>query len=104
MKKLTILLIVAIFSLVLVGCEDKSKQFGFGSGDCNEVQRNCINQCSRSGKSSAQCINDCEKARAMCAAIKVKGCMQDCNQRYGKGSQGAEYCKKRCQENGGVAF
>lgn len=106
MKKFAILLISLLMAVVFVACgnNDDKKQFGFGSSDCNQVQRNCMNQCAREGKPTSQCMNDCEKARAMCAAIKVKGCMQDCNQRYGKGTSSAESCKKRCSNVGGSAL
>lgn len=105
MRNFILLLFFGSLVWLLSGCgEDKSKQFGFGSSDCNEVHRNCMNQCTKEGKPMNQCLNDCEKARSMCAAIKVKGCMQNCNQRYGKDSSSAEICKRRCQENDGVAF
>ena len=107
MKKLIILLISLFVAVALIACEksgSKKQQFGFGSSDCNQVQRNCMNQCAREGKPSSQCINECDKARSMCAAVKVKGCMQDCNQRYGKGTSSAESCKGRCKSAGGDAL
>lgn len=99
--KISILLI--FFTLVLInGCSNRSK-FGFISSNCDEVYSSCMNKCLLTSKRN-DCINNCSKGKAMCASIKVKGCMQDCNVKYKKGTHNAELCKQRCIDNNGIAF
>lgn len=93
--------LVILMAIVFAGCEKKAT-FGFTSNDCNEVYTNCINKCIQTNKSRAECANSCDRSRGMCEAIKVKGCMQNCNKRYGKNTMQSETCKKRCSENRGV--
>lgn len=93
MKVLLFLLLVLSFS----ACDNKAK-FGFTSKDCDEVYNNCINKCSQTNSYNS-CLSSCEQSSGMCKAIKVKGCMQDCNIRYGKGTDSAEVCKQRCKDN-----
>lgn len=95
MKKMIFLVILGFSAFVSIGCE-KNGQFGFSSGDCNEVYTNCVNKCVQSNKSRIECTNSCERGRGMCASIKLKGCTQDCNKNYGKGTPEAESCKNRC--------
>lgn len=96
MKILRIALLTLPF-LLFLGC-DKSK-FGFSSSNCGEVYTNCLTKCTQSGKTRAECLNGCERSKGMCQAVKIKGCMQDCNTNYGKNSPSAEACKRSCAEN-----
>ncbi|MDY3113490.1 MAG: hypothetical protein SOW25_04085 [Helicobacter sp.] len=91
-----------IFGIGFLGaCSSSSdKGFIYSSSDCNEVKRDCLNKCRQAGKGQNTCLSECEKARGMCEAVKTKGCLQDCNLRFGKDSPGAEQCKKRCQDKG----
>lgn len=101
MKKWIFLAILG--AIILGGCDSgKKSPFGFSSNDCNEVYSNCLNKCIQSNKTRVECVGSCERSRGMCEAIKVKGCMQNCNKRYGKGTLQAETCKKRCADNRGV--
>ena len=93
--------LVILMAIFFAGCEKKAT-FGFTSSDCNEVYTNCINKCIQTNKSRAECANSCDRSRGMCEAIKVKGCMQNCNKRYGKNTMQSETCKKRCSDNRGV--
>lgn len=93
--------LVILMAIFFAGCEKKAT-FGFTSNDCNEVYTNCINKCIQTNKSRAECANSCDRSRGMCEAIKVKGCMQNCNKRYGKNTMQSETCKKRCSDNRGV--
>lgn len=93
------LFVVMVF---INGCNSSSK-FGFTSSDCSEVYSTCMNKCTPNSKRS-ECINNCSKSKAMCESIKVKGCMQDCNTKYKKGTQNAELCKRRCADNSGISF
>lgn len=85
-----------IFAIIIVGC-DKKATYGFTSGDCNEVYTNCLNKCVQTNKPRTECANSCERSRSMCFAIKVKGCMQDCNKNYGKDSLQSQSCKRQCE-------
>lgn len=98
MKKLINIILGILF---FVGCWDNNK-FGFISSNCNEVYSNCMNKCVKKGLKRSDCFNSCDKSRGMCASIKVKGCMQDCNSKYKKGTQNAEICKQRCVDNNGL--
>lgn len=98
MKNFLFILILLFFA----ACDNRSK-FGFSSGNCNEVYQTCMNKCIQD-KPRNECIESCSKSRGMCQAVKTKGCMQDCNKNYGKNSQQAETCKKRCVENGGNSY
>lgn len=101
MKKLIFLAVLVM--IIFGGCDSgKKSPFGFSSNDCNEVYSNCLNKCIQSNQTRVECITSCERGRGMCEAIKVKGCMQDCNKRYDKGTLQAETCKKRCTDNRGV--
>ena len=95
------LILCFLYVIFAVGCEKKA-QFGFTSSDCNEVYTNCLNKCIQTNKTRIECSQSCERSRGMCSAIKVKGCMQDCNKRYGKNTMQSETCKKRCSENRGT--
>ncbi len=98
MRKLIASILLGCFVVgFLLGCSDsKKKNEGFMSslGDCNVVYTQCINKCKDGPK---LCGDQCEKARGMCNAIHVKGCMQQCNERYGKDSSSSEACKRNCQ-------
>ena len=96
MKSLFILLTIVWFSLLLVGCEGGRQSFGYKSSNCNDVKQSCLDKCRKDNKSQNLCLSECEKVRGMCEAVKTKGCLQDCNMKFGKGSQEAERCKKRC--------
>lgn len=91
-----IIFLFCIGIFVFYGCSKEEKNFLYNSSNCNDVKRDCLNQCRNEGKSQAICLNECEKVRGMCAAVKTKGCLQNCNSQYGKGTQAAEQCKKRC--------
>ncbi|MGX2983486.1 hypothetical protein [Helicobacter sp. 23-1045] len=93
--KIFLAIFIAVF---IVGCEKKAT-FGFTSSDCNEVYSICLNKCTQSGKSRADCLQSCERSRGMCNAVKTKGCMQNCNKSYGKNTPSAESCKRQCAEN-----
>lgn len=97
-----IIMFIAIVFL-LNACDNKSK-FGFTSSNCNEVYTNCMNKCTQGNQPKNKCLESCDKSRSMCEAVKTKGCMQDCNKVYGKGSQQAETCKQRCINNRGVRY
>jgi len=99
MKTLNSFILLIGIMLLFVACSSQTQEFGFGSSDCNEVQSKCMKQCTKNGKSVVQCNDECERAKGMCNAIKVKGCMQECNTKYGKDTPGAESCKKACQDN-----
>ncbi|CAM2892950.1 hypothetical protein [Helicobacter burdigaliensis] len=96
MKKI-VLLIISIGILSFSGCSSNNdNNLVYGSSNCDEAKRICLNKCAKQGKSRRVCLDECEKARGMCEAIKVKGCLQDCNLQYGKGTSAAEQCKLRC--------
>ncbi len=97
MIKNILVLFVIIF---IIGCDNENK-FGFSSSNCNEVYTNCLNKCIQSGKTRAECLGNCDKSRGMCESIKIKGCMQDCNKVYGKGTASSESCKRSCMNNRG---
>lgn len=96
MKRFIFLALFGVF--FLVGCEKKAT-FGFTSSNCNEVYTICMNKCLQSNKKRTECTESCERSRGMCAAIKVKGCLQDCNKTYGKNTLQAETCKNNCTNN-----
>ena len=101
MKKFIFLAVLG--AIFFIGCDSgKKSPFGFTSSDCNEVYTTCQNKCIQSNRTRADCANSCERSRGMCEAIKVKGCMQNCNKIHGKGTLQAETCKKRCADNRGV--
>lgn len=89
--------------LLLSGCNNESK-FGFTSSNCGEVYNNCMNKCIQSNKTRAECLGNCDKSRAMCEAVKTKGCMQDCNTNYGKNTPSSDACKRSCVENRGNSY
>lgn len=91
MKKFSIFMIVLI---LFFGCSSQSGKFGFTSGDCNKIYEECLQKCN---KTRDECNRDCEKLKGMCRAMKIKGCMQECNQKYGKGTPAAEDCKAKCE-------
>ncbi len=97
MKTSTTLVLVLFLALFFGGCSSESGKFGFGTSDCTQYFKNCLEQCNRSGKTKAECSESCEKARGMCRGMKIKGCMQKCNEQYGKGTNEAETCKASCQ-------
>ncbi|TLD85618.1 hypothetical protein [Helicobacter sp. MIT 05-5294] len=78
------------------GCSKEDKNFLYNTSNCNDAKRDCLNKCRSEGKGQAVCLNDCEKVRGMCEAVKTKGCLQNCNLQHGKGTAAAEQCKKRC--------
>lgn len=95
MKLLSLLLGFVIF---FSSCSNGNNNFfSVNSSDCNKTKSNCLVKCKQSGKGQNRCIEECEKVRGMCEAIKTKGCLQECNIRYGKNTQAAEQCKRRCQ-------
>jgi hypothetical protein len=83
--------------LFLGGCSSQSGNFAFGSSDCNEVHRDCISKCIKE-KPRRECEPQCYKAKSICQAMKVKGCMQACNERYEKDSRQNEICKRNCEK------
>lgn len=93
--------LVILMAIFFAGCEKKAT-FGFTSSNCDEVYTNCLNKCIQSNKTRLECSQSCERSRGMCSAIKVKGCMQECNKRYGKNTMQSETCRKRCSDNRGV--
>lgn len=99
MKKL-FLFFMCLFYVGMVGslngCSSENKSFLYSSSNCNDAKRDCLNKCRLEGKGQAICLSECEKVRGMCEAVKTKGCLQNCNLQYGKGTQAAEQCKKRC--------
>ena len=95
MKKIIFMIVVA---LLIIGCNNK-EQFGFTSSNCNEVYNNCLNKCLQSGKTRVECLSNCDKSRGMCRAVKIKGCMQNCNTTYGKNTPSSESCKRSCASN-----
>ncbi|RAX51636.1 hypothetical protein CCY99_08720 [Helicobacter sp. 16-1353] len=97
------LIFLVVIMLLISGCNNRDK-FGFTSSDCGEVYTNCMNKCTQSNKSRAECLNNCDKSRAMCEAVKTKGCMQNCNKNYGKNTSSSEACKKSCIDNKGVSY
>lgn len=100
MKKLLFAMSIIGITCFLSACGGGNDQnFLYSSSDCNEVKRECLHKCRLSGKGQNLCLTECEKARGMCEAVKTKGCLQDCNLRYGKDSPATEQCKKRCQNN-----
>lgn len=57
-----------------------------------------MNACIKKGdKTRNRCLNECDKMRGMCKAMKIKGCMQQCNEKHTKGTAQNEACKTRCQ-------
>ncbi len=97
-KYLLIVISVAI-ALSIAGCSSQNYEFGFGSGgDCDKVYSDCISRCKNSDMTRTECYNSCDKTRAMCRAMQVKGCMQNCNTKYGKDTPKAESCKKKCKD------
>lgn len=103
MKRFVFLVVVGFGAFVLSGCDSgKKSAFGFTSNDCNEVYSNCLNKCIQQNRTRVECTTSCERSRGMCEAIKVKGCMQNCNKRYGRKTLQAETCKKRCADNRGM--
>lgn len=97
MKNLFILLTLIGFGLFIAGCEGGGRQsFGYKSSNCNDIKQDCLDKCRKDNKSQKSCLTECEKVRGMCEAVKTKGCLQDCNMKFGKGTQEAERCKKRC--------
>ncbi len=103
MKRFILLAVLGFGAFFISGCDNNKKAtFGFTSSNCNEVYTNCLNKCIQSNRTRLDCSNSCERSRGMCEAIKVKGCMQNCNKRYGKGTLQAETCKKRCADNRGM--
>ncbi|RDU65539.1 hypothetical protein [Helicobacter sp. MIT 14-3879] len=97
------ILLCSFIILALNAC-NKDNTFGFTSGNCNEVYTACMNKCTQANKTRSECINNCDKSRSMCEAVKTKGCMQNCNKNYGKKSQQAEVCKQQCMNNRGVSY
>lgn len=97
MKYLMFLLIPL---LLITACNNRDK-FGFSSSNCDEVYTNCMNKCTQGDKTKADCLVSCSKSRNMCYAVKVKGCMQDCNKHYGKDTPGSKRCKQACVNNRG---
>ncbi|TLD83501.1 hypothetical protein LS70_004900 [Helicobacter sp. MIT 11-5569] len=99
MKKLLFLLnfvcILGFLSACGQGGDDKA--FLYKSSNCDDTKRDCLLKCRKDGKGQARCLDECEKVRGMCEAVKTKGCLQDCNARHGKNTPIAEQCKKRCQ-------
>lgn len=94
---------IFIFFIALVFIACNKPKFGFTSSDCGEVYNNCMRECIKTNTRSV-CINNCDKSRSMCQSIKIKGCMQDCNSKYGKNTSNSEICKKRCMDNKGISF
>lgn len=87
-----------LVGIILTGCSSQSGDFAFGSSDCGEVYKDCMSKCVRGGKPQTQCHDECYKARAICRSLKVKGCMQDCNKQYERGSRQNEICKRNCEK------
>ncbi|WP_146745201.1 hypothetical protein [Helicobacter monodelphidis] len=100
MKKLICIILLCGGLAFLAGCgSSDSKGFGFRSSNCDVVHSDCMSQCSRDKtKNSRSCLDECEKSRAMCNALKVKGCMQKCNDQYGKKNSSSDACKRNCQQ------
>ncbi|EEO25612.1 hypothetical protein [Helicobacter winghamensis] len=96
MKKLFILFgFVAV--LFFGACSGENNSFLYKSSNCNDAKRDCLIKCRKDGKGQTRCLEECEKVRGMCEAVKTKGCLQDCNTRHGKNTPASEQCKKRCQ-------
>lgn len=97
MKKLLFLLSLVFIIGFLGACSGGNESFLYKSSNCNDAKRDCLIECRKNGKGQTKCLEECEKVRGMCEAVKTKGCLQDCNIRHGKNSPAAEQCKKRCQ-------
>ncbi|MCH5323007.1 MAG: hypothetical protein J1E31_05485 [Helicobacter sp.] len=95
MKALNLILIL-LWGFFSIGCGDSKSEFMYQSSDCNKVKTDCINQAKIDRKPYNQYMLECEKVRSMCAAVKAKGCLQDCQIKFGKGTPAAEQCKNRC--------
>lgn len=96
MKKLFLFFILLFcFGIVgsVSGCSKDDKSFLYNTSNCNDAKRDCLNKCRNEGKGQAICLNECEKVRGMCESVKTKGCLQNCNLQYGKGTPSAEQCK-----------
>ncbi len=96
MKRFVFLVGLICVAGLFVACEN-DKKFLYGNSNCNDVKRDCLNICRKEGKAQALCLTECEKVRGMCAAVKIKGCLQDCTMRFGKNSPQTDQCKGRCQ-------
>ncbi|MDE7317531.1 MAG: hypothetical protein K2N12_07380 [Helicobacter sp.] len=95
MRKFLVLALCVGF--LAIGCEDKSqKKTGFVTNlnDCGAAFNSCMSECG----SGRNCVNKCEQARGMCNSLRIRGCMQKCNEQFGKGTSSAESCKKNCQQ------
>ena len=91
-----LLFFISLIGIFYSGCSSQSGKFFNEASDCDKTKQSCMKKCREQGKSQNVCTNECEKLRTMCNAIKTKGCMQDCNLKYGKNTPTAENCKKSC--------
>ncbi len=92
-----ILFFALLALLLLSSCSSQNAGFGFKSSDCKEVYKECMAKCSAKGESRDKCSVACAKTESLCRAMKIKGCMQDCNAKYGKDTQESAVCKERCK-------
>lgn len=97
MKKLFLLIFLGLFVAFACGCGNNKPAGPFKSSDCQENKNYCITECKKKGGKLSDCANTCEKARGMCQAMKIKGCLQDCNIKFGKGTTSANQCQDRCR-------
>lgn len=98
MKK-ALTLLTLMFTLLFVGCSSQSGQWAFGTSDCDEYFNRCLNTCIKKGdKPRNQCLVECDKSRGMCKALQIKGCMQKCQEKYGKGTPQERQCRASCSK------
>ena len=93
--------IIFLTSIIIFfnACSSENKNgFMMNSSDCEVIKSQCIKKAySNNDKSRAQIMQECETARAMCEAVKTKGCLQQCNLDFKKGSQEYARCQEKCK-------
>ena len=92
------LLFIAIFFNACSSEHNKDFFLNIGGSDCEVVKSQCVRENHNNReKSRAQIMQECETARAMCEAVKTKGCLQQCLVDFEKNSPEHERCKERCR-------
>lgn len=87
------------FCVFLVSCSnERKKDFFLGSSDCEVAKTQCIKKnYNHSDKTRTQILKECENVRAMCEAVKTKGCLQQCGMNFNKETKEYERCQERCR-------
>lgn len=99
MKKALSILFLSALLILGLGCSSQSGQWAFGTSDCEDFFKKCINTCVKKGdKHRNQCLTECDKSRGMCKALKIKGCYQKCDEKHGKGTALSKACRNGCNK------